>query len=212
MITVTSAEKNRIEGQMKTALPLLNNQVGFEVAIENGNGRSRLTFKKDGELHQLPIFYITPSTDDSDWEVLTDHIENETESQGIFIIQFHTKDHLIHNAVTYALTNHDLYEKRVLAEMCRLCSFVDLEPYKMHILDTDVVQAFYDKLCNQGNRINETEEEETMVKEEAIVEEETVALETSTEEKQKESKEKVAEDVSLDLDLTALINDCFGIF
>lgn len=257
MITVTSAEKNRIEGQMKTALPFLNEQLEFQISIEDGNkGRSRLTFKQGEVVYQLPIFYITPSTDDSAWEMMTDQIEEETDSQGIFIIKFNSEQHLIHNAVTYAITNHELYQKNVLSEMCRLCSYVDLESYKFQLFDTSVVTAFFEKLSKKQEEVDQGEiEQNDVVKEaEAVMDashEETKEIqeevvETTHEEvkeiqpepvvaKKRESVEpvkvktakapvkeeaptptvttsKTLDDSEIDLDIKALINDCFGIF
>ena len=189
MITVTSAEKNRIEGQMKTALPFLNEQIDFKISIEERKkGRSRLTFTQGEVTYQLPIFYVTPSTDDSVWEMLTDHIEEETDSQGIFIIKFHSEQHLIHNAVTYALSNTDLYQKNVLSEMCRLCSYVDLEPYKIQILDANAVKTFFATLSAKPEEKVEKaeisqeishEEQVTVVKEKEIEQPKKVIEETT---------------------------------
>ena len=248
MITVTSAEKNRIEGQMKTALPFLNEQLEFQISIDDGNkGRSRLTFKQGEVVYQLPIYYITPSTDDSAWEMMTDQIEEEKDSQGIFIIKFNSEQHLIHNAVTYAITNHELYQKNVLSEMCRLCSYVDLESYKLQLLDTSVVTAFFETLSvkhedveQEAEAIMEAAHEETKetqpepvmeatheeVKEiqpEPVVAKkresvEPVKVKTAKAPVKEEtpiptvSPSKTEDDSEIDLDIKALISDCFGIF
>ena len=65
MITVTSDEKKRIEGQMKTGLPFLNEQIDSVIEIVPGMNRSRLTLKQENEVFELPIFYISPSADDT---------------------------------------------------------------------------------------------------------------------------------------------------
>lgn len=256
MITVTSAEKNRIEGQMKTALPFLNEQVDFEISIEDSKkGRSRLMFTKGEVNYQLPIFYVTPSTDDSAWEMLTDHIEEEKDSQGIFIIKFLTEQHLIHNAVTYVLSNDELYHKNVLSEMCRLCSYVDLEPYKIQILDANAVKAFFDTLSTKpvekeqeieisvetsheepasfvekmGMKESEQKIEKPIEEVKEPIKEVEAPIKTTKEVKKAMDEPKAAlkaqekvtkveqsnpelENANLDLDIKALINDCFGIF
>lgn len=226
MITVTSAEKNKIEGQMKTALPFMNGQNDFQMEIANGKKeRSRLIFKKGQEAYELPIFYLTPSTDDSAWELLTDHIEEEKDSQGVFFIKFNSGQHLIQNATTYALTNEDLYQKNMLSEMCRLCSYVDLDPYQVQIFDVTDVNHLFERLTGQG--VENEEKEETPV--ETILTEETMKVDTAEVKKVvEEPKASVApvakkletvavplkqeEDPSLDSDIKALINDCFVIF
>lgn len=228
MVTVTSAEKNRIEGQMKTALPYINEQVDFKLEIETGmKGRSRLTFKQEEESYALPIFYITPSTDDSAWELLTDHIEEQNDSQGIFIIKFHSEQHQIQNATTYALNNHELYQKNVLSEMCRLCSYIDLEPYKVQLFDVQDVKRLFEKISNQSETIETVEDvqevpdvaanEESKTPMAAAAKEEApvkivAKAPVQMEEKAAQPKEKTEENSKLDSDIKALIQDCFGIF
>ena len=249
MITVTSAEKNKIEGQMKTALPFINNNVDFEIAIMDGNKkRSRLTFKKDEVEYQLPIFYVTPSTDDSTWEMLTDHIEDEKDCQGIFIVKFNADEHLIHNAETCALTYHELYEKNALSEMCRLCSYFDFDPYKIQLFDPAEVKVFFDKLGAKPEvqtkvdesdissienlikelagvsfeKTNVVEEKKSEITEPEIKEPETKEFEVKKPEVKKSEIKKpevkvetpvtTEEDLKLDSDIRALINDCFGLF
>ena len=88
MITITSTEKERIEGQMKTALPYLNDQIDFVVSIEqNEKARTTMTFKKDDVIYQLPMFYVAPSTDDSAWKELAEQIKEEV-LDGILVINF----------------------------------------------------------------------------------------------------------------------------
>jgi len=243
MITVTSAEKNKIEGQMRSALPFINNQVDFEMEIVDGRkGRSILTFKQGGEVYKLPIFYISPSTDDSDWEVLTDRIEEESANDGVFFVKFNTKQHVINNAVTFALTNKDLYQKNMLSEMSRLCSYVDLNSYQIQLFELTDVNKLFDKLCKQGDMEEELTNVDEPVQEPVVEAEETVeALEeepvAKAEEKpvpvKRENEVKAVtlttvkiepkvekpvkplsaeEDTKLDSDIRALINDCFGIF
>lgn len=236
MITVTSAEKNKIEGQMTTALPFMNGQIDFQIEIANGNkGRSRLIFKQGQEAYELPIFYLTPSTDDSAWELLTDHIEDEKDSQGVFFIKFNSGQHVIQNATTYALTNEDLYQKNMLSEMCRLCSYVDLNPYQIQIFDVTDVNQLCERLAGQVVENEEKEEPQTetiladetsktnTIKVEKAVEEPKTVEESKAVEEPKASAvaKKVEtvtapigqeEDSSLDSDIKALINDCFGIF
>ena len=220
MITVTSAEKKKIEGQMKTALPFINNQVDFNIDLVDGKkGRSILAFKKDGEVYNLPIYYITPSTDDSAWEILTDQIEEASDCDGVFFVKFNTNHHVIHNAVTYALTNQDLYQKKMLAEMSRLCSYVDLKSYQIQLFELTDVNKLFDKLSNQEiaeeavETVETVEEVEPSVVEETVeVKEEPKTVKVEPKQEKSVSPQVLEDDAKLDSDIRALINDCFGIF
>lgn len=200
MITVTSAEKNKIEEQMKTALPFLNEQLDFNLDIVVGKkGRSRLTLKQDEVVFELPIFYITPSTDDSAWEILTDRIEEEKDSQGVFFIRFNSEQHVVHNATTYALTNADLYQKNMLSEICRLCSYVDLDPYQVHLFDVANVTSLFEKLSNQGDGMEKAANEMENIEDETVKETELIKetpIEKKIEAKPTETKEAVVKEAA----------------
>lgn len=226
MISVTSDEKKRIEGQMKTALPYLNEQIDSVIEIVHGKERSILTFKLENDTYELPIFYVSPSADDTEWEVMLNQMEEAKDINGVFLIRFHSGQHLIHNASTYALTNMDLYGHHMLSDMSRLCNYIDLEPYKLQLFDAAAVKEFLIKLRNAENEeanlkdIEESNavvikevEKKPVVEEQKKVEEKVVKVDKPvTKEKPVTPVVSPKSDADIDSDIRALINDCFGIF
>lgn len=210
MITVTSDEKKRIEGQMKTGLPFLNEQIDSVIEIVPGMNRSRLTLKQENEVFELPIFYISPSADDTAWEAMLDQIEETKDASGVFFIRFHSEQHTIQNASTYVLTNLDLYGNHMLSDVSRLCNYVDLEPYQVQLFDVACVNKLLKKMSSAKD---EQENLKDIEQSNAVVNKIAAEPIVNRKVEKKATKQTSSETESdLDSDIRALINECFGIF
>ena len=153
MITVTSAEKKKIEEQIKTALPFVNGQIDFEIRIENEKPtRSLIVFEKAEESFSLPIFYLTPSTDEQAWTTLENEINRNLSYPGFFFVKFEGANHLINEAKTFALTKEDLIRGGFVQQNGRVAFNENskIGRFALQLFEQDQVKHFFDQLINQS--------------------------------------------------------------
>ena len=193
MNTVTSVEKQRIEGQMKTAFPFVNEQLDFVIDIESGTcKRNYVTLKKESLTYRLPIFYISTQADENTWSALVRDMNTFSKNEGFFIIRFNQSVHSIQNASVYVMTKAEMRKIGILTgNRIGFDETTDIRKFGIQFFEADQVKELYSRIYSSIEQ--EKEYEKSIVEEEPVIAVPTVRKPVAANEDKKEEKEVLVE-------------------